>query len=224
MKMTVVFRSSILLTTLFVLSSNRLEAQSNLALSFAAAVPGGSSSLNLSLTSPASNQPAAIQWTFSYPTANVANLSVAAGPALSSAGKTISCAGGSGTITCIAWGYNSNVIPDGVVATVSVTLSSGSALPISVINALSTLAYGRCDCDYQQRWRRLGDRRTGNYDHVYHLQSGDDKPAFFRRLHSDTQWIRGWIHQPKFELRKFYGATFTHYCVRLDQWNIFRYD
>ena len=107
MKMTVVLRSSILLTTLFLLSSSPLQAQSNLALSSGTAVPGGTTSLSLSLSSPASTQPAAIQWTLSYPAASVTTLDVTAGPALSSAGKTITCAGGAGAVTCVAWGLNS---------------------------------------------------------------------------------------------------------------------
>ena len=116
-------RSLILLIGLLLPVSNLLHAQSSLALSSAVVPPGGATALDLSLSSPPSNQPAAIEWTFSYPTASVSSLSVAAGPSLSAAGKSISCATGVNSYTCIAWGLNSNAISDGVVATLSVTLS-----------------------------------------------------------------------------------------------------
>ena len=142
MNATVVLRSSILLTTLFLLSNSPLQAQSNLSLSSGTAVPGGTASLSLSLSSPASIQPAAIQWALSYPAASVSNLSVTPGPALSSAGKTITCGGGAGALTCVAWGLNSAAISDGVIATVSVTLSGGSTVPIGISNGLGASSTG----------------------------------------------------------------------------------
>ena len=142
MKLSVVLRSSILLITLFLSSICQLHAQSNLALSSGTALPGGTTSLSLSLSSPGSNQPAAIQWTLIYPAASVAGLNVTAGPALSSAGKTVTCAGGAGAVTCVAWGVNSTTISDGVIAFVSVTLSGGSAAPISISNSLGASPAG----------------------------------------------------------------------------------
>ena len=142
MKLSAVLSSSILLITLFLLSSSQLHAQSNLALSSGTVLPGGTTSLSLSLSSPGSNQPAAIQWTLTYPAASVASLNVTAGPALSSVGKTVTCAGGAGAVTCVAWGLNSTTISDGVVANVSVTLSGGSAAPISISNSLGASPAG----------------------------------------------------------------------------------
>ena len=104
--------------------------------------PGGATALNLSLTSDPSNQPAALEWTFSYPTASVATLSVDAGPALSAAGKSVSCAAGANSYTCVAWGLNSNPISDGVVATLSLTLSGSNSLPVAIGNSLGASLAG----------------------------------------------------------------------------------
>ncbi len=136
------YRSFILLIGLFLPLSNLLHAQSTLALSSAAVPPGGATALNLSLSSDPSNQPAALEWTFSYPTASVATLSVDAGPALSAAGKSVSCSAGANSYTCVAWGLNSNPISDGVVATVSLTLSGSNSLPVAIDNSLGASLAG----------------------------------------------------------------------------------
>ena len=51
---------------------------------------------------------------------------VTAGSALTTADKSLSCAGSSTAYTCIASGVNNNVISDGSVATVAVTLAAGA--------------------------------------------------------------------------------------------------
>src|SRR5690348_16752406 len=101
-------QTSLLLTVLFPFT-NVLTAQSSLALSSGSAVAGVPIALNLALSSPTGEEPAALQWTFSYPSAAVAGFSVAAGPALLAANKSVTCAGGPGAYTCIASGGNSNV-------------------------------------------------------------------------------------------------------------------
>src|ERR1035441_7510000 len=135
METPVLFRSCLLLTALLLPVSN-LQAKTNLTLSSAAVTPGGTAALDLSLSSPTSSPLGAVQWTFSYPAASGGSLSVTAGPALSSAGKSISCAGGMSSYACIAWGLNPNAISNGVVATLSVTPSGNSAVPITISNSL----------------------------------------------------------------------------------------
>src|ERR1017187_5496109 len=142
MKIKMLFTRFILLTALLLPLSNLLQAQTSLALSSAIATPGGTAALNLSLSSPPSSPLVAVQWTFNYPAASVASLTAAAGPALSSAGKTLSCAGGAGSYTCAAWGLNSSAISDGVVATLSVTLSGSSAVPVTIGNSLGASPTG----------------------------------------------------------------------------------
>src|ERR1039458_2294166 len=123
--MKTLFRSCILLTGLLLPLNNLLQAQTSLALSSATVPPGGTAARTPSGPLPPSPPPssplAPIQGTFSYPATSVVSLTVAAGPALSSAGKTLSCTGGVNSYTCVAWGLNSNTISDGVVATLSVT-------------------------------------------------------------------------------------------------------
>jgi Concanavalin A-like lectin/glucanases superfamily/Bacterial Ig domain len=96
----------------------------SLTLTSSSATPGSSVSLNLSLTSPSGSEPAGLQWTFSYPTSSLSAISVTAGSAATGAGKSIACAGGSGTYTCMLVGMNSTVMPNGVVAVANLTLSA----------------------------------------------------------------------------------------------------
>ena len=64
----------------------------------------GTVSLSLTLTSPAGSEPAAIQWAFGFPSANVTSISATAGNSLTNASKTLSCASRTGTYTCVAYG------------------------------------------------------------------------------------------------------------------------
>ena len=142
MKTSNLLKSAILLTALFLPSSNLLHAQSSLTLSSAPVPLGGSTALNLSLASPASNRPVAVQWTFNYPATSMGSVTVSAGPALSSAGKTLSCIPGGNSYKCVAWGMNSNVISDGVVATLSVTPSGSGLVPVTISNVLAASLTG----------------------------------------------------------------------------------
>lgn len=116
-------------------------AQSSMALSSSTAVPGGSFSLNLSLSSPGSSAVASLQWTFTYPS-SITNLSIAAGPSLTGAGKSLSCAVTPSGFECIASGPNQNVIANGVVAIVSATVSGSAIASVSVSGALASAPNG----------------------------------------------------------------------------------
>src|ERR1035437_8429138 len=142
MKIIMFFRSCTLLAVLCLPLSNVVQAQTSLTLSSATVSPGGTAALALSLSSPPSSPLAAVQWTFAYPAASVGSLTVSAGPALSSGGKTLSCTGGGNSYTCVAWGLNSNTISDGVVATLSVTLSGSSGVPVTISNSLGASLTG----------------------------------------------------------------------------------
>ena len=95
---------------------------SRLVLSSESTVPGGTVALTLSLE--ASAPIAGLQWTFVYSPAQIAALSVTAGPAVLAADKSISCAASPGVHTCLATGLNANSISSGVIATVHVTVAS----------------------------------------------------------------------------------------------------
>ncbi|HEV2448603.1 MAG TPA: hypothetical protein VGS58_21870, partial [Candidatus Sulfopaludibacter sp.] len=132
---------SILLCFVFL---NAVSAQSTLTLSPGSATPGGSATLNLSLSSPAGGAPAALQWTFSYPAANVANINVVPGASATAAGKSIACTAGAAAYTCIAYGINSKVIANGVVAVVTAGLTStAGTTPVGVSNAVGASLAGK---------------------------------------------------------------------------------
>ena len=115
----------------------------NLALSSALTSPGGTVSLNLSLTSTAGSQPAGVEWTLIYPSANIVSIVATAGAAATSAGKSIFCAGSPGSYTCLLTGLNPNIIQNGVIAVVNVTISaSATSTTIGVTNAVSTSTTG----------------------------------------------------------------------------------
>src|SRR5678815_714068 len=123
------------------LTGGSAYGQTNLSLASGTAVQGGSVSLNLSVSA---STAAALQWTLSYAAANVASVSVAAGPALTAAGKTIQCSPITGATVCMASGSNSTVIATGVVAAVTVTLTptSSPSVPISVGGTMGSLGDG----------------------------------------------------------------------------------
>jgi hypothetical protein len=140
MNLTAHLSSSILITTL-ILPFSILQAQNNLALSSASVPAGGTAVLNLSLSSVAA-QPANIQWTLNYPAASVANVIVSPMAGIISAGKTISCANGPGSYKCVTWGMTPNTVPNGVIATVSVTLAGGSDAPVTISDSLGASLTG----------------------------------------------------------------------------------
>jgi len=110
----------------FLLCGNSLLAQSGLILSSGSAPNGSAVVLNLALSSATGSAPAALQWTFSYPAALVTAFAATAGPALTTAGKTLNCSGSAAAYICLASGINANVIANGTVGTVSITLASGA--------------------------------------------------------------------------------------------------
>jgi hypothetical protein len=96
----------------------------SLTLASATATAGGTVALNLSISSPSGSEPAAVQWTFTYPASSIASLNVTAGAAATAAGKSVACAGSAAAYTCIVSGLNSNIISNGVVAVVTATLTA----------------------------------------------------------------------------------------------------
>ena len=86
-------------------------------------------------------QPAGVQWTIVYDPAVITSLAVGPGLAATAAAKTISCAGATGTMTCLATGINMNTIAPGVLALLTMTISptavSGSQFGLGLTNPLS---------------------------------------------------------------------------------------
>ena len=112
--------------TIVFLSPSTLFGQGILSLSSGIS-SGSSAAVNLTLSSPAGSQPAGIQWTLTYSPRDILSIdAVAAGGAVA-AGKAIQCSAGAGIYTCLLVGQNSNLIQNGLVAVVNLTLAAGGA-------------------------------------------------------------------------------------------------
>ncbi len=81
---------------------------------------------------------ASLQWTIQYPATGLSSISAVAGPALTSAGKSLNCSASSGAYTCIAYGVNTTSIANGVIATVASTASQTTSLGLVNTIAAST--------------------------------------------------------------------------------------
>jgi hypothetical protein len=119
--------------------------QVSLALSSSSANLSGTVSLNLTIASAPGSEPAGIQWTFSYPAGDVVLAGVVAGPALTSAGKSMYCNGRIGTVTCLGVGLNADPVSNGVAAVVTFSLAPATAssmLPLSIGGTIAVLGNG----------------------------------------------------------------------------------
>ena len=114
----------------------------NVALSLAsgAGSPGTLVTLNVSLNAAIGNQPAGVQWTLNYSGGDFSSVGFAAGGAATAAGKSVSCSSGSGTSTCVVWGVNSTLIQNGVVATITFTISPSTLKTSSIIQMSGGMA------------------------------------------------------------------------------------
>ena len=121
---------------------NLLLAQSgSLSLSSGSVTTGGVASLGLALSGGSSA--AGLQWTLTYPSSAFTAVNVTAGPVLSAAGKSLSCAAAPGTYTCVATGLNATEIADGIVATASLTLDpSAGSTNVGVTNTMGASPTG----------------------------------------------------------------------------------
>jgi trimeric autotransporter adhesin len=116
----------------FALAASPADAQT-LSLDSGSATVGGTASLNLTFNDSDADNLSGLQWTFSYDPTAIAAIAVSAGPVLTEAGKTVTCNGSAGSLTCLAIGMNLNTITDGIAAVASVTLAgTDTNSPISV--------------------------------------------------------------------------------------------
>ncbi|MBZ5676587.1 MAG: hypothetical protein LAP61_20305 [Acidobacteriia bacterium] len=100
-----------------------------LALGAVTGSPGSIVNVAISLASTSGAQPSALRWTLDYSAADVAGITWTIGAAGAAAAKSISCSGNS----CVLYGLNANMIPDGVVAVASVLIA-----PTTVATSIST--------------------------------------------------------------------------------------
>jgi len=92
--------------------------------------------------------PAGLQWELNYDPVAITQLTVAAGPVAIEAEKDVQCnAIGPGTLRCILVGMNSNVIPDGVAAQITITIQTQEGptpetTTVSLANLVTSTKWG----------------------------------------------------------------------------------
>ena len=98
-------------------------------------IAGGSVVVPINLMSFGGGQAAAVQWSLSY-SSDITGVTFAIGPAATSAGKSIAC----NANLCLVYGLNATAISDGVVATVTLQISSNpslQAIPIQITGVVA---------------------------------------------------------------------------------------
>ncbi len=113
----------------------------SLSLSSGSASPGATVTLNISLSA-STTPPASLEWTLSYSTVDFSSATVAAGPVATAANKSVTCASSSGILRCIVSGLNDTTIPNGIVATISLTVSTSTTDLVSQVTLMSDMAVG----------------------------------------------------------------------------------
>jgi Bacterial Ig-like domain (group 2) len=128
------------LYVLALLCSSCCFGQSVLSLSSASGEPGGPVTLNISFDTAYPGKSAALQWTLNSPAGEVASFNVVAGPAAESAQKSLYCV----DQTCLLAGINSYPLGNGVIATVTLNLSSTATgnLVVQLSNPVEALLDG----------------------------------------------------------------------------------
>ena len=128
------------LATLTTLAANAGAQSPSLSVSGATGAPGATVTLDVSLN-PGGTLPASVQWDLTYSTSDlslVAGTYDAIGTAGSGAGKSVVCNSiSAGDIRCIVSGININAIGNGVLATLTFTIASGTtdnSTPVSLVS------------------------------------------------------------------------------------------
>lgn len=151
MQQLVVFRIllKIILSLGFALCFGTAIAQgqsANLTIGAASTLPGGTVGVPISFASLAGAQVSGIQWQMDFPSSAVSVATVTAGPAATSAGKTISCQTQSGRLNCILWGNNQIVLANGTIGTLQLTVpvsATPGSVAITPSGVVASDAFGR---------------------------------------------------------------------------------
>ena len=116
------------------------SAQLSLALSSGRASAGGAVTLDVTLDASSSVGPAGLQWTLNVPP-QIVSTSAVIGPAAAAAGKSLTCS----QSACLIGGINQNVISNGVIASMTLTLAAWAAdnLAVQLSGAVAATLDGR---------------------------------------------------------------------------------
>ncbi len=116
-----------------------LSQSVTLELSSGVASPGTAVTLALTLNARGAS-PASIQWALQYAAADFSSTTVTTGPAARQSGKVVSCNESSGSTVCILSSLDATPIANGVVANVTLTVSSSSFANSSGVQLVDCLA------------------------------------------------------------------------------------
>jgi hypothetical protein len=114
-------------------------------LSFDSATVARGGTATLTLLSGGSAQAAALEWTLTYPAADIASVTPSTDPADTAIGKAVACNSSNGSTVCILAGLNNTPITTGAVAAVALQVSSSapdSVIPIQLSNVVAVAADG----------------------------------------------------------------------------------
>lgn len=113
---------------LSIITTAAIGQQARFQLGSGSASPGGTATVNLTLTNANGAAPASLQFTLGYPTTSVAGVTLNAGSSANSAGKVLNCTSGTtGQTACLLYGIDAAVIGNGVLATIGVQLAAKPA-------------------------------------------------------------------------------------------------
>jgi len=132
--------STLLALLTFVAAGTASGQRAALELSSGSATPAATISLDILLNSRPGSEPAAVQWTLNYSAEDFTAIDFRQGSAATAAGKSLSCAGGVGSLICLVTGINRSTIAAGAVATVALTLSSTVKSPCSLVQLTNVVA------------------------------------------------------------------------------------
>ena len=107
-------------------------------------VAGAKVTMPISLTVPPGAKIAALQWSLIYPESDIVSVNVAAAAAVQMVHKTVVCSGKRGSATCVLFGMNQCVMPDGVLVQVTFELSEQphTLINIELNNIVAATAVG----------------------------------------------------------------------------------
>lgn len=120
---------------LLALLAGAAGAQPTLSITGPAQVKAGNSiTLAVNLTGSAGSNEAGLQWTLTGAPWGTWKAVIMAGPSATSAGKGVQCAATGSSLTCLLFGLNSNLLVDGQVASIQLTLPVAGPLGPVMLN------------------------------------------------------------------------------------------
>jgi hypothetical protein len=128
----------------FLITNGFCFAQVTVQIASASAIAGGTGSANISISTTSGSAPASVQWKLTYSQADISGMTLVPAAAATSAGKTLTCISGTGSVECIISGLNTAAIPNGIIATAQfrVPASAGESSSLGITGVVAASASG----------------------------------------------------------------------------------